>query len=250
MRTRTLTVFGIVALVALLASSAARAEQNVPGSVLVFPYVDTSKTIISISNSYLDEWIGPEAGILLGGNVACVEDDDLSGTVGQTGVHLIFFQYEPDTPALNCQHYDAFIPLMTPQDHASFIPEDTGLIPGGLTGWLVAFAVKPFTSEDGDPIPWSFDFLTGQAWNADGGSNFTWSHNAYPFLSGDYDEIPADEDTVRCERTLYDSNGYLNFDGDEYEAWADELILPRFFEEADDGALYDSLVSLISPLST
>lgn len=247
MRSKTLPYLGVLALLAAVSAPAARAEQNVPGSVLVFPYVDTGRTVISITNNYLEQWEGPQAGILPNGNVQCVPGDPQSDHVGDTAVHLLFFRLSADED-LNCTHDDRFIPLMTPQDHATFLLTDLGIEPG-VIGWLVAFAVVPNSDDpEGNPIPWAFDFLSGQAWNVVTGDNFTWSYNAYPFLSLFWADIPSER--TPCDRERLDYDEFLDFDGDEYEKWGDKLLLPRLFEEANDGAEKDSILALISPLST
>lgn len=246
MRSKKLASLGVLALVAALVIPAARAEQNVPGSVLVYPYVDTSRTVLSITNNYLEVWEGPQAGILPNGNVACDEGDPLSNVVGDTAIHLLFFRLSED-PDLNCTHDDRTF-FMTPQDHATFLLTDLGIEPG-LIGWVVMFAIVP-DSEDPDqnPIPWAFDFLSGQAWNVVADDDFTWAYNAYPFLSKKWYEIPRHD--YPCNRETFDDDEFLEFDGYEYEEWGDKLLLPRFFEETNDGAEVDSILALISPLSS
>ena len=251
MRMKALALLGSAVIVAASLAPAARAEQNVPGSVIVFPYVNTSTTVISITNTYLVNWEGPQAGVLRGGHELCVENDPQSDRIGDTAVHLIFFQ-KSDNPGSNCIHSDFFIPLLTAQDHTTFVPTDIGF-PAGAVGWMVAFASVPNSDDpDNTPLPWAFDFLAGQAWNVNSGDDFSWSYNGYPYLSRDWAVVPADD--TPCDRTVFDSDEFLDFNlvglEGEYEQWGDELILPRFFEESNDGADKDSLVALISPLNS
>ena len=77
MRSKMLTFLGVLGLLAVVLSPAAMAEQNVPGAVLVFPYVDTSRTVISITNNYLDNWEGPLANVLPAGGTPCQGNDPL-----------------------------------------------------------------------------------------------------------------------------------------------------------------------------
>jgi len=248
-----LVLLGMAALVAGPLAPTASGEQNTPGSVLIFPFVEASSTIISISNTYLETWEGTPLsgtvleGIIPNGNENCIGGDPLSNEVGETDVHLIYF-LKSDNPDLNCQPSNFTIRL-TPQDHVSFLATDIGA-PAGSTGWLVAFATQPDTE---DPVvPWSFDYLIGQAWVVESGDDFAFSYNAYPFLSKDWFVIPPDD--MPCDREIYDDDAFLEFDSsEEYEPWPDTLLLPRFFEETPaggDSVEKDSLIALISPLSS
>lgn len=242
MRIKTvLCLLGLAALVSGFAASTAIAEQNVPGSVLIFPYVDASSsspTIISVTNTYQVRWRGPVRGLLPGGNEVCDPGPPVA-RFGDTGVYFIFFDGE------TCQESDFFV-FLSPQDHVTFLADDK--IPDGRFGWMVAFAIDPmFPFEDIEP--WNFDFLAGVAHVVDAPFDLSWTYNAYAFLSGLALEgfFGPHCGKVYLDSEIGNNNGILDFNGVEYEMWPDELLLPRFFEEANDGALYDSILTLISP---
>jgi hypothetical protein len=248
MRIKTvLCLLGLAALVSGAASSTAMAEQNVPGSVLVFPYVDSnssSPTIISVSNLYLKRWAGPVKRVLPGGNEVC-DPGPPETRFGDTGVYFLFFDSE------DCLESNFWV-WLTPADHVTFVIDDK--IPDGRVGWMVAFAFDP-AFVDEEIKPWSFDFLVGIAHAVDARFDLSWTYNAYAFLSSKWDANGGAAERGRCGKYYIDhfvgnNDGILDFDGTEYEKWGDELYLPRFFEEANEGQDYDSLLSLISPLNT
>ncbi|GJM45330.1 MAG: hypothetical protein DHS20C21_21720 [Gemmatimonadota bacterium] len=240
MRLKTVALVGVACFVAALFAPAADAEQLVPGSVLVWPYVDTDATVISITNSYLVNWDdenNPQGGMLVGGYEECAGGPPIKAA-GQTDVHFMFF-FQDENDRCFETNWDV---KLSAQDHASFLVADE--IGQNTTGWLVAFAAEPDEQDaGGNPVPWSFDFLMGQAWNVETGDDYQWSYNAYAFLSANHADVPADP----CDRDTYSADPYLDFDGNEYERWGDKLLLPRFFEQ---GATKDSKLVLISPLST
>lgn len=252
-------LLGLAALLSGFAASSAVAEQNVPGSVLVYPYVDSSAsspTIISISNTYLRIWKGPVKHFLPPGDETC-EEGVPPKRYGETSVHFIFF----DSQDCLETNFDVFL---SREDHVTFLANDK--IPDGRTGWMVAFAVDP-EFPDGEIVPWNHDFLVGQAHVVDAQFDLSWTYNAYAFLSSKYANslkelpgidpppVPIGPPGPYCGRyyldhEVGDNDGALNFDNIEYEPWPDKLYLPRFYEEYNDGEDFDSLLSLISPLST
>ena len=254
----------LTAVALLTMGRTAVAEQNLPGSVLVYPCVTGSTTWVTITNTY-DKvgWPYDPDGIIPNGNVFCFFGDNAppepnNPLIGATRVHLLFFV------ANDCTVRDAVIDL-SPGDHVTFRPEDVGLTQGTEEGWLVAYAGAVQTS--GDPEPWSFDFLIGSAWVLDTADDFSFAYNAYAFLSKDNGVLPPAKEEIsptgsdsffsRCERERYTNDVYLDFDGTtEYEEWPDVLYLTRFFE---DNPVYNnpenldphsSLLVLVAPLNT
>jgi hypothetical protein len=233
-------------------ATAAFAEQNVPGSVLVFPYVDSNSntpTIVSVSNTYLVRWKGPIRHSLPGGNEVC-EAGPPETRFGDTAVYFIFFDGE------DCLESD-FVVWLTPMDHVTFVIDEK--IPDGRVGWMVAVAIDP-AFPGGEVKPWNFDFLVGVAHAVDAPFDLSWTYNAYAFLSSKWDAPYIENDGVgedagtHCGKyyiddssEVGDGDGILDFDDVEYERWPDELLLSRFFEEKNDGQDFDSLLTLISP---
>jgi hypothetical protein len=263
-----LCLLGLAVIVSGFASSMAMAEQNVPGSLLIWPYIDTrdgdvfpptpdnsgTSTIVTVTNTYLTNWkVDKIKDVLAPGHETCDTDPNL--TFGETGVYFIFFDSE------DCREHDFQISLSA-QDTASFVIRDK--IQDDEVGWMVAFAYD-YRDDPRDPRPWSFDFLVGNAHVVNAPFDLSWTYNAYAFLSSHWND-PLSERSIVGGNDVYtattpacgkhyldvDNNddGILDFDQAEYEEWPDEMLLPRFFEEANNGEDYSSLLSVISPSNT
>ncbi len=126
-----------------------------------------------------------------------------SGSTG-TRVHLVFLN------ATSCQEFDRS-EVLTPND--TFTAATAGYVAGVPRGWFYAFAQHPTT---GRPI--SRNALTGMVSVFDGVAATNYGMPAVSFRS------PLPPDTV----TDLDNDGSRDLDGEEYAAFADQVVIPRF----------------------
>jgi hypothetical protein len=121
-----------------------------------------------------------------------------------TRVHLVFLN------ATTCQEFDRSEAL-TAND--TFTTLTSGYVAGVARGWFYAFAQHPTT---GRPI--SRNALTGMVSVFDGVAGTNYGVPAISFRS------PLPPDTV----TDLDNDGSRDLDGEEYAAFADQVVIPRF----------------------
>ncbi len=127
---------------------------------------------------------------------------------GNTRAHLVFVN------SANCQEFDRS-EVLTPND--TFSALTSIYVPGSMRGWFYAYAQHPTT---GRPI--SRNRLTGVVSVFDGVTSTNYSLSAISFRS----PLPPDTDTD------LDSDGSRDLDGQEYAAFAEEVLIPRFIGQS------------------
>ncbi len=207
--------FMVAAILAGLLTSAASAQPSLhePGSVLVFPYFDSTDgatTLLQITNT--DRRVG-----------YCEATDQREGD--------IVLEYRYCDP-LNDEDHPAF-EFLVPGDTATVIAEQHD--PLSKIGFVVVTALGPTTLE-----PVDFDHLIGSAVVALGGSNRLVKYGAYSFRA------PAtSEDLCDRTRTDADGDGARDFDGVEYDFFPETLVLDQFFEEDEERGRFDSQIAFM-----
>ena len=196
-----------VAAVAMLAVvlapiASAQPKHLQPGSVLVYPLYDSSAgagTVVCVTNTNDDRTYCPDADF----------------RAGDVAVH---YQY---IDGVTWQEFDRF-EMLTPGDTLCVIVDNHN--PEGNVGFLVVSAADP---EDMNKKI-DFDYLIGSAIVVQSNLNFLWSYTPYAFQG-----LPGESAPSACDRdsTDDDSDGALDFDGEEYDYFPAELFIDSFFEE-------------------
>jgi len=177
---------------------AALADGREPGSVLVYPVVQS------------------ELGAPAVFNVISVTNTNRAGS-GETDVHFEYVNVDDaGTPFLfaNCTIADR-VETLTPADTLSVLTSchNGGASPAAANGYLVVSAMDPNAVD----TYWSFNHLIGseQYVSANGGM---FSLNAIPFNAEGAEGTDTD----------LDNDGRRDFDGLEYEGIADELYIDSY----------------------
>jgi hypothetical protein len=198
-------------------SATAQPTEMEPGSVLLYPQVDSRLgigmgTVISVTNTLGDRR---------------VRQNNLR--VGD--VQIQYFYVEGRN---NWQVSDR-IERLTPNDMFTVLAGDHN--PQTELGFLLIVAQDPEVE-----VPISFNYLIGDEILVDVQGNRTWSLTAIPFKC----LLPFEEglNTVRTT-TDVNQNGAVDFDNVEYDYWPDALYMNRFFQQ--NGALETELI-LVSML--
>lgn len=188
-----------------------------PGSLLMFPYVNTNdgRTLITITNTN-------RSYVYCGGGVP----DIFEGTV-RLEFRFVYGDF--------CQVADRQITL-TPADTYSVFAEDIGL-QDGEEGWLMVFAIGALDFE-GEREAIDYDWLVGSAQVYLPNDDVVWGYDAYSFRSR-ADLIPFGRPTDSCGHRLVERQGPLginhndaaDFDGDEYDRFPMTLTVPRILEQ-------------------
>ncbi len=196
------TMLLIAAVVMLAPLAGAQPSLREPGSVLVFPLFDSSPgaaTVIHITNTNRS-------------TTYCEQTDELEGNV------VVEYRYVDSILELGIdpilEEIDAGGTISVIADrHASL----------ATTGYLVVTALDPTTREPAD-----FDWLIGSAIVTRAGLNQAWKYTPYAFRS-----IPESADPCDLTPTDVDGDFARDFDGVEYDAFPDRLVLDSFFQERD-----------------
>jgi len=183
----------------------ARAQPSLrePGSVLIFPMVDSGRgavTAIQITNTNRS-------------GQYCPSTDTRAGQV------VIHYEY---VDPMNEYHFDRF-EFLDAGDSLIVLADEHA--PETTRGFVVVTALSPFDLE-----PFDFDYLIGSAHVAQSGLNRVWRYSPYGFRA-----VP--ESTDPCNRVhpdaLADGDGALDFDDVEYDRFPAELVADSFFEQND-----------------
>lgn len=190
-----------------------------PGSLLMFPYVNTNdgRTLITITNTNRSyEYCG--------GGVP----DIFKGTV-RLEFRFVYGDF--------CQVADRQITL-TPADTYTVFAEDLGL-QDGEEGWLMVFAIGALDFE-GEREAIDYDYLVGSAQVYLPNDDTVWGYDAYTFRSrAELLHLGRVKDD--CGHTLverqwdwpfdFNHNDQADFDGDEYDRFPVALTVPRILEQ-------------------
>jgi hypothetical protein len=207
---RRITIASLALMGAASLAPAALADGREPGSLLIYPTVQSQLGVPAVFN------------------VVSVTNTNRQGS-GETDVHFEYVNVKASgNPFLfaDCVIADR-VETLTPADTLSVL---TSCHNGGASiaqptvGYLVVSAMNPNEID----TYWSFNHLIGseQVVSAAGGM---YSLNAIPFLSAQADGADTDAD----------QDGRRDFDGTEYEGIADELYIDSYV-----GALGGNLVLL------
>jgi hypothetical protein len=227
-----LTKFWATLLLALLAAErTAPAQPNYlePGSLLVYPLVDSRMgvgrgTVISVTNTNGNRVIDPVTGYRRGTTQVRFYYVTLSGS----GWFLT------DIPE-----------LLTPRDILTVLAGDHN--PQTEIGWLFLFAEDPETEELID-----FDYLVGDEVLVDVDDNRSVHVPAMAFRAVT-EELNANPERSNLGYAFVDrlinggnGNGAADFNGTEYQNWPDRLFLSSFFELENLNANTGDLILLSS----
>lgn len=190
MKALRIATIATLALAAL--APASLADGRNPGSVLIFPFLRHSISIVSVTNTYYQ---GTAPGQF----------------AGSTRLHYEYMHVVEGSDPFNpdgCRLTNT-IEYLTPADTLSVLTRcHAGLFPEERGGYLVVSAQDPSVAA----TPWSFDYLIGRAFVADA-LGYVQVVNAIPFNSPLAHGKPTD----------INGNGRLDFDGVEYEGVADTM---------------------------
>jgi len=207
---RLLTWLAAATVVTACLAPSARADGRNPGSALIFPVQRSGPdffTIVSVSNTNIQ----PMTPSSLGGSTAL--HYEYANAFENQNSNDPMAPFRP----LNCVVFDR-IEFVTPADHLSVVTSCHNAVAiDGQEGYLVVSAQDPNQFD----VPWSFNYLMGSelVMNTSGGM---YSINAISFQSP--------KPTKRS--TDADGDGRLDFNGREYEAAPDELIIDSFMAVA------------------
>jgi hypothetical protein len=178
----------------LLVGSAATAQNNPAGSLLVFPEFDNRAgvaNVVTVTNTHNGE--------------------NGAGTIDVEYVYI--GKPDPRSGTTLCSEFNR-TETLTPNDTLTLLPKYH--TPELVQGYIYVFAKDPDSG-----LPVSFDYLVGSSLKVDTIYLLDYGINAATFQSGsklsDYALTDIDDDGLR------DLNGI------EYEGVADEVIIPRFF---------------------
>jgi len=197
-------------------------RHNSPGSVLIFPVFlahdpeDTANefindTIISITNLNTSRRVNPND----------YRDGDVS-------IHFIYVD------GLTWDESNVDEPL-TPGDTISVFARDHS-DGNSQFGWLWVEARDPELPD----LAIDFDYLIGSAIIITPELNLDWQYTPYAFRG-----LPGRDSTTKCTDGASgnghcytddpaNSDGYTNFDGEEYDYFPDRLFIEQFFGEGQD----------------
>ncbi len=210
-------VFLASALLALgLAVPAYAQDTDEPGSVLVFPLVDSTAgagTIVCVTNTNTDR-------------LFCPLSDQRIGDV------LLHYFYVDGDTWLEFDRYE----FLTPGDTLCVVASEHNLDPG--RGFLVISAHDP----NGEALL-GFDHLVGSAIVVESSLNFLWTYRAFSMKSGTAKAScnAVDPDSLGEGG---DGDGVPDFDGTEYSAFPRTLLVDTFFEEGGNHGFENRLVLL------
>jgi len=204
-------------LLGLAGLASAQPREMEPGSVLLYPIVDSRLgqgmgTVISVTNTLADRRVRQN-----------------NFRVGD--VQIQYFYIEGRN---NWQITDRFERL-TPNDMFTVLAGDHN--PQTELGFLIVIAQDPEVE-----VPISFNYLIGDEILVDVQGNRTWCLTAIPFKA-----IAPFQEGLGGVRTTTDTNanGAVDFDGTEYDYWPDVLYLNRFFQQ---NASLETELTLVSML--
>jgi hypothetical protein len=211
MRFNKFVLTGLTALASLGMASEAMANGRNPGSLLLFPEFDNrtaNMTMLTVTNTNDD--FTPEAG------------NQFAGTVK---VEFIYIgKYGTNYQVLDCLEFNR-TETLTPNDTISVITSTHN--PQHEQGYVYAFAKDRVTGRAK-----VFNFLIGNLLTLESLTQLEYSMNPVVFKGiGNGSETDLDNDGVR------------DLDGVEYEAVADEILIPRFI---GSGGPYDSELILVA----
>ena len=190
----------VATLVAGATTAQAQPRHLQPGSLLIYPFYDSSPgagTIISVTNTNSDRTF-------------CPNEDFRAGDVV---LHYVYID------GATWREFDRFEPL-TPGDTLSVLADSHN--PEMDRGFLTVKALDPVTLDAID-----FDYLIGDAIVVQSDFNFLWGYTPYSFRG------LADDNTQQdCNRitTDDDQDGKADFDGTEYDMFPSELFVDSFLD--------------------
>lgn len=211
-------VLATFVIIALGAHSADASRQQEPGSVLVFPWFDSSDgrdTMLTVTNTNLDK-------------------NPCAGSEFRAGEVMVRFFYV-DGDGSQIPEFSRF-ELLTPGDTLSVL---TGTHdPSHQRGFVMVMAI--------DPNDWfeliDFDYLVGSARVIDRAGDGLWQYTPFAFQA-----IPETTDPCAPATPDADLDGAVDFDGIEYEKFPRRLMLDSFFEESGRST---NLVAFMSTAGT
>ncbi len=176
-----------------------------PGSALIFPLFDSQ----------------PQSTTIL--NVTNTSEDRTVDPAdgfraGDVLLHYVYYGKLADGSSV-CLEFDRF-EFLTPADTLTVLASRHN--PEGEVGFLTVTATDPETG-----IPIAFDNLIGSAYVANAALNVLWSYTPYAF-----------------EATTIVDDDVMTFDGTEYSAFPECIMIDSFFEE--DAGVFDNKLTLMS----
>ena len=201
LETSTRTLLAVTALLSSLAS----AQQNTPGSLLVFPEFDNRTgvtNVLTVTNLSPDQSIKVEF-VYIGRRI----EKDVEIPCGEFN--------RTDT--------------LTPKDTFTFLTKDHN--PELEQGFVFAFAKDVLTNE-----PVAFDHLVGTSLKVDTILAFDYGINPMVFQAG--------SGLNELEPTDLDADRLRDLDGAEYSPAPDRIVIPRFLGQASSYTSYLHLVGL------
>jgi hypothetical protein len=205
-----LMILGWLAVPMLLLAAGDAAAQGYPGSVLVFPLVDSTdghQTLISVTNTNSNQSICSDG--YAGGDVVLIYRYVNGESCGYSGLYEFLAPGETRTVLVK-RHFPEF-----------------------TKGYLVVTALAP----DSPHYMLNFDYLVGRAVVLGPDRETAYSYNATPFRA-----LWADSNDCWREEADHNNNGKMDFDEVEYDGMPESIFAPSFMEEVK----FDSRLVLMS----